>query len=398
MKANAKPELEQKWWRKNKAKTLKSTGFGKVLGEYETALKDFETWPANGAEKAYETAVALLSKRLPSAADAAIKACNARLHKDTVACLETYRKKTFPEELKRIQAIRKNFDELASKAEREVRGHFDTIGRLFDEAADLQEEIYTAIGGIEDAKKAAIAASKKADKPALEAAGKIATAAMQKASAAYGKLGKLQKPAETAYRNLQAAMARAADPGAVDRLRKDAELGKDKIVNVIQDMDYEMKDAMKAENQLLGIIEGRIDETAALAETIERSCRLFMEANKGVKGNLNQISAELSSLRDAIRSAGTPSDGGKQATAFARSLKTLVERFAKSAKSAAAQHKKLTAERKTWPKDLLSQSSFARLKRDVEIALGQDDATVKDVRTITTKLKETQQMIVGLNG
>lgn len=397
MKANAKPELEQKWWSKNKAKTLKSTGFGKVLGEYETALKALEGTDAAEALKGHGTAVDLLTKKLPRAADAALKACSTRFHKETIACLETYKRKTFPDELKRIEAIRKNLDALTVKAEKKVHAEFDKLTKLFDDAADLQDEIFSAIGGIEDAKKSAIAASKKADKKALEAAGKLAAGAMEKASLAYGKISKLLKPADDAYKLFRLEMTKAPDPAAFERLRRDASLARDKIDNVIQDMDYEMKDAMKAENQLREIIMGRIDETAALAETIERTCRLYMEANKGVKGNFNQISAELSSLRDKIRETGEPEDAGTVAKGFAGNLKTLIVRFTKSANTAVSQHKKFTREVKTWPKDMLAASQFARLKRDVEVAKGQDDATTKDIRAITGKLKETQQMILALN-
>lgn len=81
MKSNATPELSQKWWSTNKAKTLKPTGLGKLLKDFEVA-EDQMDW-----DKALK-ALAGVKKKIPSV----IKACNETLHKDTLAALKKYAK------------------------------------------------------------------------------------------------------------------------------------------------------------------------------------------------------------------------------------------------------------------------------------------------------------------
>ena len=80
MKAGAKPEMTQKWWSKNKAKTLKSTGLGGALKKYEIAKDQFDAELMNKALKEVEGKVGQ-----------AIKACNPKFHRDTQAALEKYR-------------------------------------------------------------------------------------------------------------------------------------------------------------------------------------------------------------------------------------------------------------------------------------------------------------------
>lgn len=81
----AKPtDLSQKWWKKHKAVTLKSTGFGKVLGAYEAAL-------AKPNSKTNIQAMIKALKAIEPARSAAEKMCNKTLHKDTIAILAAYK-------------------------------------------------------------------------------------------------------------------------------------------------------------------------------------------------------------------------------------------------------------------------------------------------------------------
>ena len=79
MKKGAAPELRQKWWSKNKAMTLKKTGLGAALKDYEVAEKLSN------------------SKRMLKALDAVKKkaktaegACVKKLHDETLAALQRY--------------------------------------------------------------------------------------------------------------------------------------------------------------------------------------------------------------------------------------------------------------------------------------------------------------------
>jgi len=81
MKKNAIPELNYKWWNKNKAKTMKSSGLGKALTAFEVA-EDQMDW-----DKALK-ALSEVKKKVV----VAIGACNDKMHSDTIAALKKYPK------------------------------------------------------------------------------------------------------------------------------------------------------------------------------------------------------------------------------------------------------------------------------------------------------------------
>lgn len=79
MKKNAIPELNYKWWKKNKAKTMKTSGLGKTLTAFEVA-EDQMDWA-----KALKALSEVKKKIVP-----AISACDSKLHSDTIAALKKY--------------------------------------------------------------------------------------------------------------------------------------------------------------------------------------------------------------------------------------------------------------------------------------------------------------------
>lgn len=81
MKKNAVPELNYKWWNKNKAKTMKSSGLGKALTLFEAA-EDQMDW-----DKALK-ALSEVKKKVV----VAIGCCNDKLHKETIDALKKYPK------------------------------------------------------------------------------------------------------------------------------------------------------------------------------------------------------------------------------------------------------------------------------------------------------------------
>ena len=73
-------KLSEKWWKKNKAKTLTNTGISDALKSWEGAL---------ASEKLSKIEPAL--KILENKVDAAIKAANKILHKQTIKYLKEYK-------------------------------------------------------------------------------------------------------------------------------------------------------------------------------------------------------------------------------------------------------------------------------------------------------------------
>lgn len=79
MKKGAIPELNQKWWSKNKAKTMGKSGLGKALKDFEVAEE------VNDPAKMLK-ALSEVKKKLA----VALKACNEKMHKDTIAAIKKY--------------------------------------------------------------------------------------------------------------------------------------------------------------------------------------------------------------------------------------------------------------------------------------------------------------------
>ncbi|OUS38209.1 hypothetical protein A9Q94_03250 [Rhodobacterales bacterium 56_14_T64] len=79
MKKNAVPELNYKWWKKNKAKTMKTSGLGKVLTLYEAA-EDQMDWAKS------LKALSEVKKKVV----VAIGCCDAKTHAETIAALKKY--------------------------------------------------------------------------------------------------------------------------------------------------------------------------------------------------------------------------------------------------------------------------------------------------------------------
>lgn len=79
MKKNAVPELSQKWWSKNKAKTMKKSGLGNALKDFEVAedLMDYDRMLKALSEVKKKVVVAL-------------QGCNEKAHAETIAALKKY--------------------------------------------------------------------------------------------------------------------------------------------------------------------------------------------------------------------------------------------------------------------------------------------------------------------
>lgn len=81
MKKGVTPELDSKWWAKNKAKTLTKTGIGKALRNYEVARA-----------KEDDKLVLKTLSALKTAIGKGVSMANSKLHADTIAALKKYPK------------------------------------------------------------------------------------------------------------------------------------------------------------------------------------------------------------------------------------------------------------------------------------------------------------------
>jgi len=101
MKTGVTPKLEAKWWRDNKAKTLKSTGLGNALVKYERRLADFQKkandkeTPFPEVQEAFDEVKPLLTKDIAKAVNDGIKAAGI-FHKETKEALLKYKEEVIP--------------------------------------------------------------------------------------------------------------------------------------------------------------------------------------------------------------------------------------------------------------------------------------------------------------
>lgn len=101
------PNLTQQWWSKNKAKTLKSTGFGKSLKSWAEATKKFDAKKLHSLDE-FDSLFSTFDKTI-KVRDAALKACNKKLHKDTIEVLKSY-DKLFMSSMKPYSARRSSYE------------------------------------------------------------------------------------------------------------------------------------------------------------------------------------------------------------------------------------------------------------------------------------------------
>ncbi|MEM7439063.1 MAG: hypothetical protein AAF393_05640 [Pseudomonadota bacterium] len=109
MKKGATPELDGKWWSKNKAKTMKKSGLGKALTTFEVARERTNAKGMKPPEivSAGEAAVKALTEVKKKVAFA-VSCCNAKLHKETIEALKKYPKIIMVEEKRLAGMIARN--------------------------------------------------------------------------------------------------------------------------------------------------------------------------------------------------------------------------------------------------------------------------------------------------
>lgn len=119
MKKGATPELDSKWWSKNKAKTMKKSGLGAELKSFETLKAKAELSGQTDEEiaKAYTETLKQL-KVVKTKIPVALKACNEKLHKETIEAIKKYPKVIQAEET-RLTQLAKDY---AAKAKSSAGG------------------------------------------------------------------------------------------------------------------------------------------------------------------------------------------------------------------------------------------------------------------------------------
>jgi hypothetical protein len=131
MKAGETPQLSEKWWSKNKAVTLGSTGLGKALKAFEVAKA-----------KKDPVAMAIALRGLEPALKKAIQKCDKKKHAETLSALTK-----FPNLIvKEREEVVKQVDALAAKG---VVVNMDVGDSIIDKAV---KDIYKKRGMEEDAR------------------------------------------------------------------------------------------------------------------------------------------------------------------------------------------------------------------------------------------------------
>lgn len=140
--------IDQAWWKKGKPLTLKSTGLGKVMAEYQTnkaaAVKmakagHYDRIPDDA--NPLDLAEGILKTKLPTSVAKALKDCNSVLHKDVIECLRTA-KKAIDAELKAVAQLRSGFNRLYQKKRAEMLNPARSVAAENTEAKGLAHEAY----------------------------------------------------------------------------------------------------------------------------------------------------------------------------------------------------------------------------------------------------------------
>lgn len=113
MKKGAKPQLSAKWWSKNKAKTLKSSGLGKALSKWEQLRKELDDPQSRNKKLFSQAQKALLD--VQKTATLAQDKCNPKKHAETLACLKLFPKAVTDAALKVAKEEKKYNDTIATK-------------------------------------------------------------------------------------------------------------------------------------------------------------------------------------------------------------------------------------------------------------------------------------------
>lgn len=125
MAAKLPSDLTPKWWSTNKAKTLKSTGFGEALKSFEKAEAEFAQLKSH-SQAAFKSIFGSIDALL-KAREKAEKACVAKLHDDTKAALKKYQSlilevgKKYTAKNSRYQAAMESMTESSNESVKTLR-------------------------------------------------------------------------------------------------------------------------------------------------------------------------------------------------------------------------------------------------------------------------------------
>ncbi|MEM7060822.1 MAG: hypothetical protein AAF557_24850 [Pseudomonadota bacterium] len=394
-------EISQKWWSKTKNKTLKSTGLGKQLGAYEKLISEVES-PKNpeGLESAYTNSNKLISELMPKTVQAGLKAANKKLHKESIEALEDYKKKLFPAEAKRLTLIylqNKKKMEVVSAAEGKKLN--EEVSKCLNAANAAQTKMLNAMGGVDKARQVAMKAQKTKDEKTLKAAGEIATKGIKEAEAQYLNLQKLLKRAKESFGKLSGSAKGAAKDSAIEGIRKSTELLHDKIESIVDEMGYELKDTLKAENELLEIIEGNFDEVKTLESTINHICQRFSMSHRGLQGTVNQLGGPLEKVKFDMMNA-KEREGEEAEKQVARDSIKIVKAIGDKIKETDGLIKSAVKELRDDIKDLPANSAkIPALKsafERVEHIKDKADSVSKDVGKVDGDFQKLSKKIVTL--
>ena len=386
------PKIDPKWWKKNKPLLMKSTGFGDALAHYLEDLAAYEKAVDFAAvDKAFAAVKKQLDDTLPKAAGEAQKLCKSD---STVSgYLDTYKSTTFPNELKRVQTIQdgrlKDFEKEAEKVKDEAMKANIAIEKLLSDQKTDQGKLLQALGGVDKARQVALRGRNALDKNAGEAAGRIATEAMELAQKLFGGMGRRHKEAESIYVPLSS-MAKQHG-GKIEGIRKDSDLLVSKIRSMVDEMGYEMQDALKAENELRNIITGTASDEDALKSTVGHICSRFSMQHRELQGTVNQAGGAIEQvefdLMNALEKGGAEAERAL-VPAKLKIVTGMIPKMQSIVKQVQEARSGLVDDLKSLPREVLRTAPFKDTMQLIAKTTDKEQSLTNATQALGTKFKK----------
>lgn len=411
MKAGATPELGQKWWSKNKPRSLKSTGLGGVLGSYEKAYKELEkALKSNDWTKiqpALDEVDNYTGKLIPAAVKKAEGMCDKKKHKETLDALGKYPKVIQQQAIKTAVLIKP----VRTKIEGGFKNESKRIGGIAEsglkEANKLQDDARKIIGEMDKLVRSIQKSAGKADQKAMQTDADRAKTLM-------GDLAKNNKRLRDLHGEVRKAR-REWDykPGTLNEGGKDP-YGKfgDTVMTIEDGIEMKadetedaLKDAMKLENDIMKIFAGEADER----ELYKKSCARIASTQGKVMATLDAaartLGGDLGNARSDVINCEEKSSGKEQidmlkklaamTTDYDKKSKKL-EKQGKAAKKAIDDEladlpdfvKKDAEFKRDWDRLQEIQKAMGDVAKDGADTVVQSGKFARDVKALAGKLKK----------
>jgi tetratricopeptide (TPR) repeat protein len=156
MKKGENPQLDLAWWKKGKPITLKNGELDAALAKYEKAM---EEWDKKQPDENHIARIRSLEE-VNGAAKSVIKACNKKLHDETITCLEKFpklindKKAALNEQYDQLRTMQQaEFSKILEKMTKTAETTEETFYDIYDDLTKKQSNIQQVgdygLGGID---------------------------------------------------------------------------------------------------------------------------------------------------------------------------------------------------------------------------------------------------------